>query len=715
VRSFGVAERGVRTQVVTILFCDLVASTERRARMGDDAFDEFNARLLAAIRDTLAEHDGHEASNAGDGIMAVFARSAADAVSCATELHTVVAELDPIPPKLRIGISSGEVAVDGGEYHGMPIVEAARLESKAEAGQTLASAVVKTLVGSRRSLRFREVGALDLKGIPEPLPTVEVVDGPVVADVEVTDGASARRTGKRAKGAGSNRRVALIAAVVVAIGLVAGLVTWIASSGDGGHVASSDQAAAAGITAPKGYTPKYTTVACPDRVTSVASDATCGQLVVPESRDHPKGRQVTLLVTRAPARNPGPAVAPSIDLCGCEDLGNSIARDHAELIEVSNRGFGDSQPVLDCPAMNAARRDGLTRPADDPGSIATETAALRACHAELAGQGFDLSAYNFDAVALDTIDMMYALHIPTADFTASDLVSAPVFGVLRRAPGAVRSITFENPAPPGKTFLTDPIADLQASFDHFIELCQKDPTCIGSYPDLAAKWKAAVENARQHPTLVMADDPDDQSKPKIPVLVDGFRLVDALHASLESADAYGLIPAAITSPTTSAAVATQTLIDDYYAWSPDVHWGTLASYICSYDVHTMDTGAMDVEKGATPQFVQSTPQRWPGWCGAWKVNDLNSKLDADVVSPVPTLIFRGHVNPQGRDEWVSTLQHGLSKSQAVIFPTLGGGLLVNGPPCLSALRRDFLANPSRTLDTTGCANLSPPVQWVPTS
>ena len=82
---------------------------------------------------------------------------------------------------------------------------------------------------------------------------------------------------------------------------------------------------------------------------------------------------MTLLVTRAPARNPGPAVAPSIDLCGCEDLGNSIARDHAELIQISNRGFGASQPVLDCPAMNAARRDGLSVPPTIPGRSRTSS------------------------------------------------------------------------------------------------------------------------------------------------------------------------------------------------------------------------------------------------------------------------------------------------------------------------------------------------------
>ncbi len=460
-------------------------------------------------------------------------------------------------------------------------------------------------------------GRFELKGIPNPLPTVEVVEGPLVLDVDGADGVVAPPADSESEMGGSHRRVALVSAIVVVVVLVAGLVTWVAAGNDDGGSATNGQAAAAaGITAPKGYRPKFTTVECPADVTAAAAGAVCGHLVVPESRDRPKGRQVTLLITRAPARNPGPAVAPSIDLCGCEDLGNSIARDHAELIQISNRGFGASQPVLDCPAMNAARRDGLSRPADDPASIANEQQALSACHAELSGKGVDLSAYNFDAVALDTIDMMVALHIPKADFTTSDLVAAPVFGVLRRAPGAVRSISFENPAPPGKTFLTDPIADLQASFDHFIELCQKDPTCIGSYPDLAAKWKAAVETARQHPTLVLADDPEDDSAPKIPVLVDGFRLVDALHAALGASDTYGLIPAAITSPTTGPTVATQALTDDYYAWNPALHWGTLASYICSYDVHTMSTGGMDVEKGATPQFVQSTPQRWPGWCGA---------------------------------------------------------------------------------------------------
>ena len=102
-----------RTQHVTILFCDLVASTERRARLGDDAFDEFTERFMAALRAAISQQQGREVSSAGDGMMVVFPDSVVDAVACAIDMHPAVAALDPHdPPQLRIGISSGEVARD---------------------------------------------------------------------------------------------------------------------------------------------------------------------------------------------------------------------------------------------------------------------------------------------------------------------------------------------------------------------------------------------------------------------------------------------------------------------------------------------------------------------------------------------------------------------------------------------------------------------------
>src|SRR5215218_2070593 len=112
-----------RTQAVTILFCDLVSSTERRARLGDDAFDEFTGRFLRTLRAAIADAGGREVKSAGDGLMVVFPESVADAIACATAMHRTIGELDPQePPRLRIGISCGEVAQDGDDYAGMPIV-----------------------------------------------------------------------------------------------------------------------------------------------------------------------------------------------------------------------------------------------------------------------------------------------------------------------------------------------------------------------------------------------------------------------------------------------------------------------------------------------------------------------------------------------------------------------------------------------------------------
>ena len=73
---------------------------------------------------------------------------------------------------------------------------------------------------------------------------------------------------------GSHRRVALISAIVLVVVLVAGLVTWIVAGGDDDGSATNGQVAAtAGITAPKGYRPKFTTVECPADVTAAAAGA----------------------------------------------------------------------------------------------------------------------------------------------------------------------------------------------------------------------------------------------------------------------------------------------------------------------------------------------------------------------------------------------------------------------------------------------------------
>ena len=705
VKSAGRAKIGavVRTQAVTILFCDLVASTERRARLGDDDFDKFTARFMTVLRTEIAAYGGRVVSSAGDGLMVVFVDSVADAVACATAMHRGVAPLDPgDPPLLRIGISCGEVAQDGDDFSGMPIVEAARLEAAAAPGKTLASAVIRSLVGTRRAFRFRDVGALELKGLPSPLTTVEVVDEEI-ADIPTAIPTKVRRP--------RHTKVPMAAAIGALVIATAGGAFVIAGRG------ADDKTALKGITPPTAYTPRLEPTACYDPNEAKTTGEICAWLVVPQDREKkPSGKQIRLLVSRIPARKSVSGADPTIDLCDCEDIETSPTRDHAELIKTQLRGYGLTKPALTCPEMHAASKAALARPTNDRRTISEGRDALTQCYRRLVADGIDPAQYNFDAAAQDVLDLMVALHIRRADFITQDTQSVQIFDVVRRAPAAVRSLTLSNPAPPGTTAFTNPTDDLAGAFGRYVALCADNPTCARAYPDLQRQWRARYDRFDARPVLVAHPDfHDDPSTPAIPLLVEGPRAADGLAAVLDADNLHNLLAAGVTDPSGTSIVgaATGAQTNPGFAIYPDAEWGAYASYVCSYDIHTVDANIADLTARKLPQFVRSFYAHWSDGCDkAWKVPSLLDTLSVGVGGSVPALLFRGELSSTGNDTWIDEIRRDLPNAQSVSFATASGGLLEKGPPCLSDLRRKFLADPTAKLDTAACANQSPPIRFV---
>jgi pimeloyl-ACP methyl ester carboxylesterase len=267
---------------------------------------------------------------------------------------------------------------------------------------------------------------------------------------------------------------------------------------------------------------------------------------VPEDRAKPNGMKVHLPVTRAPARLAGALGAPTIDLCGCEDIANSLARDHSELVHLGARGY-DGSPQLKCPEFVTARLAALTKPSNDSQELAAATDGLRQCHARLVKSGIDPAQFNDAVAARDVLDLMWALHFTRANFVAFQESAVQAFALVREAPGAVRSLTLDNPPPPGDTTFTSPISDFSGAFDRFVAACRADHSCAGAYPDLAAQYRAAYQNAERSPQLVTGTASWDP-KPR-QVLLDGPRIADSLANALNNSDALPAIPAAITQPT----------------------------------------------------------------------------------------------------------------------------------------------------------------------
>jgi predicted ATPase/class 3 adenylate cyclase len=173
------------TGTVTLLFTDLVGSTELLVALGEDRFDSVRDEHDALVVGAIAAHHGEAVKHTGDGYMAVFPR-AADAVAAGAEIQLLVTkrnEGSEVALGVRIGISAGDVTERAGDYHGVAVVEAARLCAAATGGQILASETVRSLVGSRGGHDFVALGEVDLKGLP-PLATVAVrwcEDAPVFA------------------------------------------------------------------------------------------------------------------------------------------------------------------------------------------------------------------------------------------------------------------------------------------------------------------------------------------------------------------------------------------------------------------------------------------------------------------------------------------------------------------------------------------------------
>jgi class 3 adenylate cyclase len=160
----------------TVLFTDLVGSTELMVALGDTAFDGLRGDHFRRLERAVVSCRGVQVKNTGDGILATFssavdALAAGVAVQQATERHARTAAT---PFSVRVGLAIGEVAFKDGDVFGTPVVEAARLVAAARPGQILCSALVRTMAGSRAGVAFTEVGPLTLKGLPDPLPVCGV-------------------------------------------------------------------------------------------------------------------------------------------------------------------------------------------------------------------------------------------------------------------------------------------------------------------------------------------------------------------------------------------------------------------------------------------------------------------------------------------------------------------------------------------------------------
>ncbi len=156
----GAAPEVPESVLSTVMFTDIVASTERASDLGDRAWRDMLVRHHAVVRGELGRFRGEERDTAGDGFFATF-DGPARAIRCG---QAILAGIGPLGLEARIGVHTGECELHEGKLAGLAVVIGARIAAAAGPGEVLVSGTVRDLVAGS-GLEFAARGERVLKGV----------------------------------------------------------------------------------------------------------------------------------------------------------------------------------------------------------------------------------------------------------------------------------------------------------------------------------------------------------------------------------------------------------------------------------------------------------------------------------------------------------------------------------------------------------------------
>jgi len=159
------------SRVSTLMFTDIVGSTQIAVDRGDLHFGDLLLAHHAAVRAELAQYQGNEISTAGDGFLASF-DGPGRAIKCAM---AIVTALSALGISVRVGLHTGECEIRDGQLQGIALHVAARVAAVASDDSVIVSQTVKDLVAGS-GLKFEDVGLHRLKGLPDEWRLFKVID-----------------------------------------------------------------------------------------------------------------------------------------------------------------------------------------------------------------------------------------------------------------------------------------------------------------------------------------------------------------------------------------------------------------------------------------------------------------------------------------------------------------------------------------------------------
>ena len=420
------------------------------------------------------------------------------------------------------------------------------------------------------------------------------------------------------------------------------------------------------------------------RLPQVAQAVQCGTLDVPENRQRPNARRLSIFVAVLPANTLSPKPDPLVLLAGgpgqaASTLGPfalqlAAVRRQRDIVLIDQRGTGRSSP-LSCPAFAPDEHAEFDL---DPVPKAT------LCASQLAAQGVDVAQYTTSAWIADLDAMREALGYERVNLWGGSYGTRVAQEYVRRHPEHVRSVVLDGVAPPSLRIAFDVWRTRADALDAIIAACRASKPCAKAHPDPEATLRD-IRRALERGRTVRVPDPRTGEAREIHVDFD--TIVAALQPLTYLPETASLIPELLSlahegeyEPLFAAAV---TVVGDLpYEFTPALFY----SVTCAEDVPRIT--AQERARGVADERVRTLAKRAIAVCDRWPKGNYPADFTQPLTSPLPFLLFSGGLDPVTPPAYGAEVAEGLANSRHVI--ATGFGHIVSPHDCAPRLIADFV-------------------------
>lgn len=436
-------------------------------------------------------------------------------------------------------------------------------------------------------------------------------------------------------------------------------------------------------------------------------EARCGRLAVPENRDDPEGRTISLNVAVVPARDRLPEPSPLFYLAGgpgqaavatfplAAEAFTRINREHA-IVLVDQRGTGESNP-LNCPELDDELD--LTEPA--PAEVRKEA---EACVAAL---NADLAAYTTADTVADLEAVREALGYETINLYGGSYGTRLALAYMRTYPIKVRAAILDAVVPPEYTLFLDTPADAQRALALLFARCAADAGCAEHFPALAETFRSLLAQFEEAPLAVTLDDP--VTGERLTVELDRATFAQLVFSLMYSPELVSLLPLMLTEAAESGEFAPLVAQGLVRTRGQGISEGLFYSVACAEDAPRMTAAEAEARTEGTdfPVFARSLLTV----CEVWPAEPDLSFSEPLPPLAIPVLLLSGEADPVTPPAYAAALAAQLPQSAHLVAPGVGHTVIDRG--CLPRVAATFLEAASVTDLDAGCVDeIAPPPFFV---